>query len=70
MRREGSESCVGGILLVLHVDINSSVMLHNDSKSFSLFSCCRWQKEGEEERGGEQREEEESRPLSKLFNSC
>ena len=43
-------------------------MLHNGSKSFFFFGS-RWQKE-EEGRGGEQREEREVGPPSKLFDSC
>ena len=51
-----------GILLVLHVNINSSVC-YTMVINFSLLSCCRQQKEEEENSNAPE-------PPSKLFISC
>ena len=58
-----------GILLVLHVDINSSVCYTMVVNLFLSSLVVDGGKRGRR-RGGEQREEEESGPPSKLFNSC
>ena len=49
------------ILLVQHVNINSSVC-YTMVINFPLFSCCRQQREDENSNAPE--------PLSKLFISC
>ena len=59
-----------GILLVLHVDIKSSVCYTMVVNLFLSSLVVDGRKRGRRKEGGEQREEEESGPLSKLFNSC
>ena len=51
-----------GILLVLHVDINSRICYTMVINLVLFFSCSRWQKEGR------QGEEEGGGSLGKLFD--